>query len=73
MIEMTAGADGRRSDSPAQGWASYFGCLWVQVQKDIREGHAVTVDKVLQWISEDGNVKGVSVCDAGAQHCLTML
>ena len=52
---------------------SYFGCLWLQVQKDIRKGHAVTVDKVLRWISEDGNVKGVSVCDAGAQQCLTKL
>ncbi|CAL5223509.1 g6036 [Coccomyxa viridis] len=35
------------------------------VQMDIRKGHAVTVDKVLRWITEDGSVKGVSVCDAG--------
>ncbi|CAK0732003.1 hypothetical protein CVIRNUC_000072 [Coccomyxa viridis] len=35
------------------------------VQKDIREGHAVTVDKVLKWIREDGSVQGISICDAG--------
>ncbi|BDA51474.1 probable ubiquinone biosynthesis O-methyltransferase at C-terminar half [Coccomyxa sp. Obi] len=35
------------------------------VQMDIREGHAVTVDKVLNWLAEEGGVKGVSVCDAG--------
>lgn len=40
---------------------------------DIREGHAVTVDKVLKWINEDGNVRGVSVCDAGAQSSLRLL
>ena len=48
-------------------------CLWLQVQKDIREGHAVTVDKVLRWITEDGSLKGVSVCDAGMQCCLQLL
>ena len=34
------------------------------VQRDIREGHAVTVEKVLGWLSES-SLKGVSVCDAG--------
>ncbi|KAK9918187.1 hypothetical protein WJX75_002121 [Coccomyxa subellipsoidea] len=35
------------------------------VQMDIREGHAVTVDKVLKWLSEGAGVKGITVCDAG--------
>ena len=35
----------------------------VQVQLDIREGHAQTVDKVLAWLPED--LSGVTVCDAG--------
>ena len=36
----------------------------MQVQLDIRKGHAQTVDKVLSWLSE-GSLEGVSVCDAG--------
>ena len=32
---------------------------------DIREGHAVTVDKVLKWLSEGAGVKGITLCDAG--------
>ena len=35
-----------------------------QVQKDIRLGHAQTVDKVLRWLDE-GSVRGTTVCDAG--------
>ena len=35
-----------------------------KVQLDIRKGHAQTVDKVLNWLSE-GKLEGVSVCDAG--------
>jgi len=34
-----------------------------QVQRDIREGHAQTVDRVLAWLP--GDLRGVSVCDAG--------
>lgn len=41
------------------------------MQKDIREGHAITVEKVLNWINQDGSVEGVSVCDAG-EHRLLM-
>lgn len=37
----------------------------MQVQKDIREGHAQTVDKVLQILDQDGGLAGASVCDAG--------
>ena len=39
--------------------------LHAQVQLDIREGHAATVDKVLGWIQQDGDVAGATVCDAG--------
>lgn len=35
-----------------------------KVQKDIREGHAQTIDKAIRWMSADG-VDGVTVCDAG--------
>ena len=38
-------------------------CL--QVQLDIRAGHAITVDKVLNWMREDGSLQGVTVADAG--------
>ena len=38
-------------------------CYRPQVQLDIREGHAQTVDKVLGWLGSD--LQGVSVCDAG--------
>lgn len=36
-----------------------------KVQMDIRTGHAQTVEKVLDWMKGDGNLKGVSICDAG--------
>jgi len=37
-----------------------------KVQMDIRDGHQVTIDKVLGWVDEDGNgVQGQSVCDLG--------
>ena len=36
-----------------------------QVQLDIRQGHAQTVDKVLAWFDEEGGVAGTSVCDCG--------
>jgi len=35
------------------------------VQKDIRNGHQQTVDKILAWVDEDGTIAGKSVCDAG--------
>jgi magnesium-protoporphyrin O-methyltransferase len=35
-----------------------------KVQKDIRDGHAQTVDKVLAWFDAEG-VKGKTVCDCG--------
>ncbi|HEY9809784.1 MAG TPA: magnesium protoporphyrin IX methyltransferase [Halomicronema sp.] len=36
-----------------------------KVQKDIREGHQRTVDTVVGWLKADGNLKGLSICDAG--------
>ncbi len=36
-----------------------------RVQKDIREGHQQTVDTVLEWLQADGNLAGLSICDAG--------
>ena len=35
-----------------------------KVQLDIRNGHQVTVDTIIDWMEEDG-VKGRTVCDAG--------
>lgn len=36
-----------------------------KVQLDIRTGHQQTVDTVLGWLQADGNLRGLSVCDAG--------
>jgi magnesium-protoporphyrin O-methyltransferase len=36
-----------------------------KVQKDIRDGHAQTVDKVLNWFDSEGGVEGKTVCDCG--------
>ena len=41
-------------------------CLtFSQVQLDIRTGHQQTVDKVLNWLDDEGGVKDTSICDAG--------
>lgn len=36
-----------------------------KVQLDIRRGHQQTVDTVLSWLEADGNLKGLTLCDAG--------
>ncbi|MEB3275697.1 MAG: methyltransferase domain-containing protein, partial [Cyanobacteriota bacterium] len=36
-----------------------------RVQRNIRIGHQNTVDNVLAWLSEQGNLGGRSFCDAG--------
>lgn len=36
-----------------------------KVQKKIRQGHQQTIDTVVAWLLEDGNLKDISVCDAG--------
>lgn len=35
------------------------------VQLDIRDGHDQTIQKILNWIEDDGDIKGKSVCDCG--------
>ena len=36
-----------------------------KVQRNIRIGHQKTVDEVLTWIKESGELNDVSFCDAG--------
>lgn len=36
-----------------------------KVQLDIRKGHQKTVDTVMEWFQADGDLSGLSVCDAG--------
>ncbi|XGB42293.1 MAG: magnesium protoporphyrin IX methyltransferase [Nodosilinea sp. LVE1205-7] len=36
-----------------------------KVQLDIRQGHQQTVDTVMAWLQADGNLSGLSCCDAG--------
>jgi magnesium-protoporphyrin O-methyltransferase len=36
-----------------------------KVQKDIRIGHQQTIDTVMAWLKQDGNLAGISICDAG--------
>jgi hypothetical protein len=35
------------------------------VQMDIRTGHDQTIQKILNWIRDDGDIKGKTVCDCG--------
>jgi magnesium-protoporphyrin O-methyltransferase len=35
------------------------------VQKDIRIGHQQTIDTVVEWLKNDNNLAGLSICDAG--------
>jgi len=36
-----------------------------KVQKKIREGHQQTIDTVLGWLEDDGNLTDIAICDAG--------
>lgn len=36
-----------------------------KVQLDIRTGHQQTVDTLLGWLQADGNLAGLTICDAG--------
>lgn len=36
-----------------------------KVQKNIRVGHQQTIDTVLEWLKADGDLTGLSFCDAG--------
>lgn len=47
-------------------WRRIYGDGQVnKVQLDIRQGHQQTVDQVLEWLKADGNLPGLSICDAG--------
>lgn len=35
------------------------------VQMDIRTGHDQTIQKILNWIKEDGDIEGKTLCDCG--------
>lgn len=36
-----------------------------KVQQDIRTGHQQTIDTVISWLKANGNLVGLSICDAG--------
>lgn len=36
-----------------------------KVQRDIRLGHQQTIDTVLEWLQAEGNLAGMTICDAG--------
>ncbi|MEM6434902.1 MAG: magnesium protoporphyrin IX methyltransferase [Cyanobacteria bacterium P01_D01_bin.115] len=36
-----------------------------KVQLDIRKGHQQTINTVMSWLAADGNLPGLSICDAG--------
>ncbi len=36
-----------------------------KVQKKIRQGHQQTIDTVVEWLKDDGNLADIAVCDAG--------
>jgi len=47
-------------------WRRIYGDEEVnKVQLDIRTGHQQTVDTVLAWLQADGNLNGLTLCDAG--------
>ncbi|MGI0479409.1 magnesium protoporphyrin IX methyltransferase [Geminocystis sp. CENA526] len=47
-------------------WRNIYGDGQVnKVQLDIREGHQQTIDKVVNWLKEDGNLANLTICDAG--------
>jgi magnesium-protoporphyrin O-methyltransferase len=54
------------NDTGFDRWQRIYGDGEVnKVQLDIRQGHQQTIDQVLEWLSNDGNLPGLSVCDAG--------
>ncbi|EKQ70054.1 Mg-protoporphyrin IX methyltransferase [Leptolyngbyaceae cyanobacterium JSC-12] len=47
-------------------WRNIYGDGEVnKVQLDIRVGHQQTVDTLLSWFNDDGNLSQLTVCDAG--------
>lgn len=47
-------------------WRRIYGDGQVNlVQKDIRNGHQQSIDTAIDWLEADGNLQGLSICDAG--------
>ncbi|WP_069791596.1 magnesium protoporphyrin IX methyltransferase [Cyanobacterium sp. IPPAS B-1200] len=47
-------------------WRNIYGNGTVnKVQLDIRQGHQQTIEKVVKWLQDDGNLSQLSICDAG--------
>jgi magnesium-protoporphyrin O-methyltransferase len=47
-------------------WRKIYGDAEVnRVQEDIRIGHQQTINTVVGWLKEDGNLAELSICDAG--------
>ena len=47
-------------------WRNIYGNGQVNtVQLNIRDGHQQTIDTVVGWLKQDGNLSQLSVCDAG--------
>ncbi len=47
-------------------WRNIYGDGKVnKVQLDIRQGHQQTIDTVVGWLKDDGNLSQLSICDAG--------
>ncbi len=47
-------------------WKRIYGNDTVNsVQADIRQGHQQTIDQVLNWLHQDGNLAQTTVCDVG--------
>ncbi|VXD13048.1 Magnesium-protoporphyrin O-methyltransferase [Planktothrix serta PCC 8927] len=47
-------------------WRRIYGNGQVnKVQLDIRQGHQKTVDQVIDWLTADNNLPGLTICDAG--------
>ncbi|MGF1486774.1 MAG: magnesium protoporphyrin IX methyltransferase [Prochloraceae cyanobacterium] len=47
-------------------WRKIYGDAEVnKVQEDIRIGHQQTIDTVIKWLQDDGNLAELSICDAG--------
>ncbi len=47
-------------------WKRIYGDDEVNVvQRNIRKGHQKTIDTVMAWLTADGNLEGLTICDAG--------
>lgn len=55
------------NNSGFQRWKKIYGDTddVNRVQRDIRVGHAKTVENTLQMLKDEGSLQGVTICDAG--------